>query len=61
MDIPLLQRAGIENAEAVVVTTDGDNSNIVIGQMALRTADLLGAIKKRAFAPVRSRSLERLR
>ena len=26
--------AGIEDADAVVVTTDGDNSNIVIGQMA---------------------------
>ena len=29
-----LERAGIEDADAVVVTTDGDNSNIVIGQMA---------------------------
>jgi trk system potassium uptake protein TrkA len=34
MDISLLRRAGIEGADAVVVTTDGDNSNIVIGQMA---------------------------
>ena len=34
MDIQLLRSAGIEDADAVVVTTDGDNSNIVIGQMA---------------------------
>jgi trk system potassium uptake protein TrkA len=34
MDIQLLRAAGIEDADAVVVTTDGDNSNIVIGQMA---------------------------
>lgn len=34
MDISLLRAAGIEEADAVVVTTDGDNSNIVIGQMA---------------------------
>jgi trk/ktr system potassium uptake protein len=34
MDIQLLREAGIEDADAVVVTTDGDNSNIVIGQMA---------------------------
>ena len=34
MDIEVLRRAGIEDADAVVVATDGDNSNIVIGQMA---------------------------
>jgi trk system potassium uptake protein TrkA len=34
MDLRLLRRSGIEDADAVVVTTDGDNSNIVIGQMA---------------------------
>jgi trk system potassium uptake protein TrkA len=34
MDIQLLRSAGIEDSDAVVVTTDGDNSNIVIGQMA---------------------------
>jgi trk system potassium uptake protein TrkA len=34
MDMQLLREAGIEEADAVVVTTDGDNSNIVIGQVA---------------------------
>ena len=34
MDLQLLREAGIEEADAIVVTTDGDNSNIVIGQVA---------------------------
>jgi len=34
MDVDLLHEAGIEEAEAVVVATDGDNTNIVIGQVA---------------------------
>src|SRR5919205_2501072 len=34
MDLQLLRRAGIEEADAVVVTTDGDNSNLVIAQAA---------------------------
>ena len=37
MEIGLLKKAGIEDADAVVVTTDGDNSNIVIGQMAQKS------------------------
>jgi trk system potassium uptake protein TrkA len=34
MDIQLLREAGIEEAEAVVVATNGDNTNIVVGQVA---------------------------
>ena len=34
MDIEVLRRAGIEEADAVVVSTDGDNTNLVIGQVA---------------------------
>jgi trk system potassium uptake protein len=34
MDIDVLTRAGIEDADAVVVATDGDNTNLVIGQLA---------------------------
>src|SRR5919199_874314 len=30
----VLREAGIEEADAVVVSTDGDNTNIVIGQVA---------------------------
>ena len=44
MDIQLLRTAGIEDADAVVVTTDGDNSNIVIGQMAQRKFDVRSVI-----------------
>jgi trk system potassium uptake protein TrkA len=34
MDTALLREAGIEEADAVVVATDGDNTNLVIGQVA---------------------------
>src|ERR1041385_4288460 len=34
IDLHLLREAGIEEADAVVVCTDGDNTNIVIGQVA---------------------------
>jgi trk system potassium uptake protein TrkA len=34
MDVDLLREAGIEDADAVVASTDGDNTNIVIGQVA---------------------------
>jgi len=34
MDADLLRDAGIEETDAVVVATDGDNTNIVIGQVA---------------------------
>jgi len=34
MDLQLLREAGIEDADAVVVATDGDNSNIIIAQVA---------------------------
>jgi trk system potassium uptake protein len=34
MDLQLLKEGGIEEADAVVVTTDGDNTNIVIAQAA---------------------------
>src|SRR6187401_1805596 len=33
MDSSVLRRAGIEDADAVVVATDGDNTNIVVGQV----------------------------
>jgi len=34
MDTDLLREAGIEDADAVVAATDGDNTNIVIAQVA---------------------------
>ena len=34
MDMGVLTEAGLEDADAVVVATDGDNTNLVIGQLA---------------------------
>jgi trk system potassium uptake protein TrkA len=34
MDAKLLREAGIEEAHAVVVATNGDNTNIIVGQVA---------------------------
>jgi trk system potassium uptake protein len=39
MDVDILREAGIEDADAVVVATDGDNTNIVIGQVAQKRFD----------------------
>ncbi len=33
MDTSVLRRAGVEEADAVVVATDGDNTNIVVAQV----------------------------
>jgi trk system potassium uptake protein TrkA len=54
MDISLLRQAGVEDADAVVVTTDGDNSNIVIGQMAQKSFGVRSVIV-RILAPTSSR------
>ena len=40
MDMRLLRQAGIEDSDAVVVTTDGDNTNIVIAQVAQKHFDV---------------------
>ena len=34
IDTSVLRRAGIEDSDAVVVSTDGDNTNIVVAQIA---------------------------
>ena len=34
MDSAILRRAGVDEADAVVVATNGDNTNLVIGQVA---------------------------
>ena len=39
MDTDVLHRAGIEDADAAVVATDGDNTNIVIAQIARKRFD----------------------
>jgi trk system potassium uptake protein len=34
MDAEILRRAGVADADAVVVATNGDNTNLVVGQVA---------------------------
>jgi trk system potassium uptake protein TrkA len=34
MDLKTLRQAGIEDADAVIIATDGDNTNIVVAQLA---------------------------
>jgi trk system potassium uptake protein TrkA len=53
MDLKLLRAAGIEDADAVVVTTDGDNSNIVIGQVAQKLFDVPSVVV-RVLDPARA-------
>ena len=36
MDAGVLEEAGIEDADAVICATDGDNTNIVVAQIATR-------------------------
>jgi trk/ktr system potassium uptake protein len=40
MDIDVLKAAGVEDADAVVVATDGDNTNLVIGQVAQKRFEI---------------------
>jgi trk system potassium uptake protein len=40
MDLDVLRRAGIEDADAVVVATNGDNTNLVVGQLATRSFEV---------------------
>ena len=53
MDLPLLREAGIEDADAAVVATDGDNSNLVIGQMAQKQFGVRTVVV-RVFDPARA-------
>jgi trk system potassium uptake protein len=40
METAVLRKAGIEEADAMVVSTNGDNTNIVIGQVAQKRFDI---------------------
>jgi trk system potassium uptake protein TrkA len=53
MDVDVLRAAGIEEADAVVVSTDGDNTNIVIGQVAQKRFDI-GCVVVRVLDPARA-------
>ncbi len=53
MDSDVLRKAGIEDADAVVVATDGDNTNIVIGQVAQKRFDIT-CVVVRVLDPARA-------
>ncbi len=55
MDTSVLREAGIEEADAVVVATDGDNTNLVIGQVAQKRF----GIDCTVAVPARSRNARR--
>jgi trk system potassium uptake protein TrkA len=53
MDAKLLERAGIAQADAVVVATNGDNTNIVVAQVAKRRFEVPFVVA-RILDPVRA-------
>jgi trk system potassium uptake protein TrkA len=53
IDVDLLREAGIEDADAVVAATDGDNTNILIGQVAQKRFDI-GCVVIRILDPARA-------
>jgi trk system potassium uptake protein len=54
MDMSVLREAGIEDADAVVVSTDGDNTNLVIAQIAQRRFNVERVVV-RVLDPARAR------
>jgi trk system potassium uptake protein TrkA len=54
MDAYVLRKAGIEDADAVVVATDGDNTNIIIGQVAQKRFDVR-CVVVRVLDPARAK------
>ena len=53
MEAEILVRAGIENADAAIVATSGDNTNIVIGQVAQQRYGI-GCVVVRILDPRRA-------
>ena len=54
MDADLLREAGIEETDAVIVATDGDNTNIIIGQVAQKRFDIR-CVVVRVLDPARAK------
>jgi trk system potassium uptake protein len=53
MDIRVLEQAGVAEADAAVVSTDGDNTNLVIGQV-LRKRYAIKTVVVRVLDPARA-------
>ena len=54
MDVTVLERAGVPDADAAVVATDGDNTNLVIGQV-LQKRFGIGTVVVRVLDPARAK------
>ncbi len=54
MDMAVLERAGVEDTDAAVVATNGDNTNVVIGQV-LQKRYGIGTVVVRVLDPARAR------
>ena len=54
MDTRVLESAGVAGADAAVVATDGDNTNVVIGQV-LRKRYEIGTVVARVLDPARAK------
>ena len=59
MDVDVLREAGIEEADAAVVATNGDNTNLVIGQVAQKRFDIQ-CVVVRVLDPARADFYESL-
>src|SRR5215213_7656241 len=57
LEIDALLEAGIDRADAFVASTDGDNTNLVIAQVAQRRFDV-GKVVVRVLDPARARWYE---
>ncbi len=53
MDVRVLEAAGVGDADAAVVSTDGDNTNLVIGQV-LQKRYGIGCVVVRVLDPARA-------
>ncbi|OFW70896.1 MAG: hypothetical protein A2Y55_01110 [Actinobacteria bacterium RBG_16_68_12] len=54
LDMTMLERAGVADADAAVVSTDGDNTNLVIGQVLQKRYEI-GTVVVRVLDPARAR------
>ncbi len=54
LDVEVLKKAGIEEADVCIVATDGDNTNLVVAQMA-REEFGVACVVARVFDPHRAR------
>ena len=54
MDVSVLERAGVADADAAVVATNGDNTNLVIGQVLQQRYDV-ATVVVRILDPARAK------